>query len=738
MMKKTTLKNTDRFDDDIQGMDHLPPASDGRHATEVTGREKTYLTGSYPDPDRSESTLEPASRKISLDHLINRLNFVNFQDGRVQLHFTDRDSGTRRLIPAFPLPCSGPVLDCRWPGDPDEASLGKTYQLNYMLVPHGEKFIQAVPQAVEMQPGGCRLTLPEISRTISQRRIERQRCRNISVHLVQNNFSFSGSLLDFTSSAFRVELGAVPPQRFDGIDAARPVQVIFHSGRQTLYSSECRILRTTPGRNTSSCVLEPLRHEIQRYRKAEFRSDRQVLNPSPNIIFRHPLTQRRVDLKVVDLSGSGCAVEEDETASVLLPGLILPEVELAFGNIFKIRCSVQVVFRKPLSSPPKPQRVRCGLALIDVSAQDHIKLLGILHQVKDKHTYICNDIDLETLWDFLFETGFIYPAKYALIEKNKKDIKQTYAKLYQRSPDIARHFVYQDNGVILGHMATIRFWERTWLIHHHAARKTALPKAGFAVLDQIGRFVHDTFRIRGLRLDYMVCYYRPQNRFPARVFGGAARHLNDPRCCSVDPFAYVRSEDFVEDSPGLPDGWEISPAVAADFETLTRFYDRVSGGLMLKAMDLDPDGGREDQLCREFQDHGFKRERHLYALRKSGRLKAFIVVNVSDIGLNLSDLVHCLNVLILEPRDLPPDLLRCALGLTLRATRQHGIPALIFPLSYAEENRLPVEKAYHLWAFRISDVNTQAYYRYLHRLTKRVYRPRCATGLRPRQITSGV
>jgi hypothetical protein len=718
-MKKTTVENAHTsFDRDARGLGQLPLAPDASASTEVSGHEKALLAEAIPN--RSKSILEAVVRKISLDHLINRLNFINFQDGHIQLCFSHRHSGRTRRVPGFPLPCFGPVLECMWSGDPDCVCLIKTHELKYILVPHGEKFIQALTEVIECHPEGCRLALPEVSCEISHRRIERQRCQNITVHLVQNSSSFSGSLLDFTSSSFRVELKAVAPQRLDWIDAALPAQVLFHSGLQTLYSSECRILRRTPGRETRGYVLQPLKHEIQRYRKAEFRSDRQVLSPSPNIIFRHPLTQRRVDLKVVDLSGSGFAVEENEANSMLLPGLILPEVELSFGNIFKIKCSVQVVFCKPLPVHENRQRMRCGLALIDVSAQDHIKLLGILHQVKDKNAYICNEIDLEALWDFLFETGFIYPAKYALIEKNKKDIKETYAKLYQRSPDIARHFVYQDNGVILGHMATIRFWEKTWLIHHHAARKSALPKAGLVVLDQIGRFVHDTFRIRGLHMDYMVCYYRPQNRFPSRVFGGVARHINNPQRCSVDPFAYVRFEDPCEDTPMLPDGWQIDAATAIDQETLSFFYERLSGGLMLKAMDLDPVSRREKLLCQEYQKHGFKRERHLFALKERGRLKAFIIVNVSDIGLNLSDLVHCLNALILEPENLPPEVLWSALRLTLRATRQQGIPALIFPLSYAEAKGFPIEKVYHLWAFHTIDANNQMYYRYLSRLTKYV------------------
>ncbi len=717
-MKRATVKELNRLDPDTRAIEHPPLASDPGDSTEVTGQEKEQLARAFPG--RSDSALEDAGRKIQLDQLINRLNFVNFQDGCIQLHFSSRDSGRRRLIPACPLPCSGPVLDCVWSGASVEASLNRTHELKYIRVPHGEKFIQAVPQAIEIQPGGCRLTLPEISYEISHRRIERQRCRNITVHLVQNSSSYSGSLLDFTSSSFRVELTADPLQRFDGIDAARPVQVIFHAGRQTLYSSECRILRSTPGRDARNYVLEPLRREIQRYRKAEFRSDRQVLNPSPNVIFRHPLTQQRVDLKVVDLSGSGFSVEEEEAASVLLPGLILPEVELCFGNIFKIRCSLQVVFRKPPTRPEKRPRVRCGLALIDISARDHIKLLGILHQVKDRNAYVCNDIDPDALWDFLFETGFIYPAKYALIEKNKKDIKETYAKLYQRSPDIARHFVYQDNGVILGHMATIRFWERTWLIHHYAARKSALPRAGLVVLDQVGRFVHDTFRIHGLHMDYMVCYYRPANRFPSRVFGGVARYINNPQSCSVDPFAYVRMPEAASASCGLPAGWEIEAATQGDLEHLAFFYAQASNGLMVKAIDLDPAGRREEALCREFRNYGFKRERHLFALRANDRLKALIVVNVSDIGLNLSDLVHCINAFILEPRELPPEILYAAMRQTLKATGEQQMPALIFPLSYAEENGLPTEKVYHLWAFHTVHGNNQAYYKYLSRLTRYV------------------
>jgi hypothetical protein len=45
-----------------------------------------------------------------------------------------------------------------------------------------------------------------------------------------------------------------------------------------------------------------------------------------------------------------------------------------------------------------------------------------------------------------------------------------------------------------------------------------------------------------------------------------------------------------------------------------------------------------DELSAEYQRLGFKKEKHLFSLRKGDLLKAVILVNISDIGLNLSNL----------------------------------------------------------------------------------------------------
>jgi len=689
--------------------------ADKTPSTEVTIEEKAILT-------RLASSETGAigggiDRTISRKFLLNCLNYINFQEDSIQVHFTNRQNNRPLYIPAFPQPCFSAELECLWAEATDVSLLLRTHELKCILVPRGEKFIQAIPAIIELNTAGCRLRLPRISREVSHRRVERQRCYGISVHLVQNNCSFSGTLYDFSASSFRTELIAEPSQSYECIDINQPVNVLFHSGCHTLFSGECRIIRVIPDRNSRSYVLEPLKSESHRYQKAAFRSQRQILCPSPNIIFRHPLTQKRIDLKVVDLSGSGFSVEEEERSASLLPGLILPDAELHFAGIYKMPFTAQVVFRRAIDVNGNHFRVRCGLAFITVAAKDHVKLLGMLHQAKNKNAYICNDLDLEALWAFLFETGFIYPGKYAMIENKKNEIKKTYARLYNKSPSIARHFIYQDNGQILGHVATIRYWENAWLIHHHAARKSAQKKAGLIVLDQIGRFSHETFRIRGMHMEYLVCYYRPQNRFPSRLFGGVAHHINDPKGCSLDLFAFMTQSDADETAPALSLEWELSPAVATDMDKLGRYYENLSGGLMLKALDLESSNWREEELCAEFRSHGFKRERHLFALRRNGSLKAILLVNISDIGLNLSDLTYCINAFVLDPDDLPPEVFLSALRCAEKASGQSKLPALIFPMSYVEEKSISFEKAYYLWVFHMH-TQSQTYFKYLNWMLK--------------------
>jgi hypothetical protein len=690
-----------------------------KHTADNTERAAQPL-GIFQTPvaGRKPSLVEKpkSDKKVSKAQIINKLNYINFQDGTILVNFRHLKYDKVITLKAAPQPCMGDLVDCRWSESSNSSQIMESYQFSNLLIAKGQKLLEVQADLINIDDDGISLLLPEEGYEISSRRVSRHNCNGIKVQLIQNSTVFFGSLMDYNGFSFRVKLNAVPPQTFDWMNSELSVNIVLSDQTFTYYSGECKVIRHTSGHIARSYILEPLKKEIQRFKQKEFRSERYELTPSPNIVFQHPFTKMKVNLKVVDLSGSGFSVEEDERNTALLPGMILPDLELNFSDSHKIKCSAQVVFRKTMIDANGQKWIKCGLALLDMDIRDHLKVISMLHQAKNKNSYICNEVDLDELWNFFFETGFIYPDKYAAIQQNKKQIKETYAKIYTRNPHIARHFIYQDKGTIFGHMAMLRFYESAWMIHHHAARKSTLNKAGLIVLDQIGRMINDSHHLYSLHMDYMVCYYRPENKFPSRVFGGAVKSIKDPKGCSLDDFAYLHFKRTAPSQSQLPIGWQVSETVPDDLQELADFYDHISGGLMLDAIDLMPEKFGCNGLREEYNKVGLVRERQLYSLRQDGRLKAIFLATTSNLGLNLSDITNCVKAFIVDSLGLDGDILQAAIQTVAGLTGKDSFPALVYPAAFADDQQIDYEKTYNLWVCSLQ--HSDEYFRYLGRLLR--------------------
>ena len=655
-------------------------------------------------------------KPVGKNQLINKLNFINFQDSTLLINFKHRNYDKRLTLSARPQPCLGDTLNCVWEKSDEGLQVLDFYEFQNILIPDSQNLIQVVPELIRMDKKNIHLRLPDYGFEISSRKVIRYRCQNIKAQLIQNSTLFSGTLVDFNACSLKLKLKATPPQTFEWINSEAPVNLILSDHKETYYSGECEIIRQSAGRKTRVYILKPLVNEIQRFKHKEYRSQRYHLTPSPDVLFRHPFTNKMFDLKVIDLSGSGFAVEENQNNSVLLPGMILPVLELSFANSFKIKCRAQVVYRKKVEAEKAGNWFKCGVALLDINIQDHVKLISILQQTKNGKSYFCNRVNLDELWNFFFETGFIYPDKYKHIQKNKDQIKATYEKLYNNESNIARHFIYQDNGRIMGHMAMLRYYRKTWLIHHHAARKSALNKAGLIVLDQIGRMGNNSHQLDSLHMDYLICYYRPENRFPSRVFGGAANSIHDRKGCSIDKFAYYRHQCSSAPGKHLPESWQIKPASKVDLLELENFYQHVSGGLMLDAADLRSDHHCIDELSEEYGRLDLLRDRRIFALRQEGQLKALFMVNLTDLGLNLSDLTNCIKVFVIDQKALSANILRNTLDVLATKYQKADLPALLYPVAFADENGIAYEKCYNFWALSLQ--YTDQYFKYINRLLR--------------------
>ncbi len=692
-MNTNELKQDDGSEMEAAGRKHIiyRPINGGNYKKKSVQEKPFHMIKSSPKESRI------GRRNVgSREQLVDILNLINFQDGTIRAGFRHKKFNRSIARSVYTRMCHGSRLDCVWANKTGIQQIIKSYTFQSLLINDGNNLLLVNPELIDIDMHGISFALPNTYSEIGKRKVKRHACTGIDVQMFQNGTFFNGTLSDFNPLTFKVVSEINGQHSSAGINPDARINLIFSSAGESLYSSECRILRQNGGPKAKTYIFEPITHQIQKFKPSEYRSSRLALIPTPDIIFQHPFTGKMFNRKVLDISGSGVAVEEAEESAALLPGMIIPKLQVGFAGGLTLTCRAQVVYRKLSGKNNTGNLVKCGIAIIDISPLDHMKLLAILSQAENKNSYIDNKIDIDASWDFFFKAGSIKPAEYAVLKADKENIKNTYKKLYDCNPDLARHFIYQTNDTIKGHMAMVRFYENSWLIHHEAAGSPII-EARLGVLNRIAQFIHDSHRFSSIHMDFVMNYFDKGNKFSDLVFKGAASKINDPKGCSLDSFGYFRYRESYADMKRLSEPWRLTKTLPQDLMELKNSYHIGSKGLMLEALDLLPDRNQGRGLSEEYQKLGLTRGKYLLSLRKADVLKAVILINVSDIGLTLSNMTSCIKVFVPDQEYLPQEILYSALSRILAKVGRSEIPVLLFPYEYAIQQSIAIEKEYYLW-----------------------------------------
>ena len=119
---------------------------------------------------------------------------------------------------------------------------------------------------------------------------------------------------------------------------------------------------------------------------------------------------------------------------------------------------------------------------------------------------------------------------------------------------------------------------------------------------------------------------------------------------------------------------------------------------MISALDLEPGDVNDSDLGEEFRKLGLKRERRIFGLKRHDRLQAVVMVNLADIGLNLSDLTNSITLFVLDQQELTIKIVYDALSVLMKSLGQDQLPVLIYPEAAAKSLKIPVEKLYVMWS----------------------------------------
>lgn len=642
------------------------------------------------------------AKPVEVSVLINQINHLHFIEGQLYVHLRNPKYLTNILLRANPSPCIDGLVNCKWSEkQPPEIDFAD-YDLRHLIIDNGQSMILIPGRPQNLDEKGFVFRLTGQGFSVGKRQAKRYAYGNeVTVELIQSGVVAEGKLLDFSPMGYRIGIGSKSSHTFKWLNSDEPVTLQFRYRQRVFLSTICRCVRRRNDIRSMEVVLIPTKQMVSRYKKRRIRNPRQRLFPAPGLTFFHPLLNKDVNLIVSDISTSGFSIYEGPQEGLLLQGMIIPELFVEFSGALRLKCSGQVLYRLE-----EKERVRCGIAILDMDVNSYGQLSHILSNALDPHASISQKLDLEALWEFLFESGFIYPLKYKLIQTHREEFKNTYRKLYQESPEIAKHITYQTNGKIEGHISMIHVYERAWMIHHHAARQGS-RRAGIKVLKDLMLHLNDMHRLPSAKMDYAMCYYRPQNRFPDRVFGDFARELKNPLGCSLDLFTYYTLTTHYQ-AIRCPAGWTLQEASISDIWELTQFYDQHSGGLLLDMMGLKEVQSCAGKLESLYQRHGLIRKWNVYSLRHNDKPRAILIINQSDLGLNLSELLNSIKIIVMDMNtgDLSWEILSLAIGELKSAYEIDEAPVLVYPHGYVHSQGMPYEKHYHLWILDVQYGNT--------------------------------
>jgi hypothetical protein len=650
---------------------------------------------------------------IKQKDLINTLHHIHFTNGSVLVHITDPKYAEDLLIRCRLESCQANEVHCLWPE-------GVSYKsrLLHVIMEDGLSLLLFPIRLTGLDEKGFSVALPAEGHLLGKRKIRRHLCDDVRVDLMQNGFTAQGKLVDFTPTAFHICFPPSPKAAFLWINPDESFTVCLKKGDRILFSGPCRCLRQLDDTRIRELVLIPQEQAISRFRKKKTRTPRLNVIPPPITYFEHPLFKQAVQRDIDNLTFAGFVVEERQEDSVLMPGMIIPGLEIRFAESLKMTCDVQVIYRRKT----KKDLIRCGVAILDMNFRDYRNLSHIMVHAGDPQARFNSDIEAEPLWKFLFTANFIYPKKYHLLQAYREEFKETYRKMCNNQQEIEAHFTYQENGMIYGYISILRAYQRTWMWHHLAATPLNGKRTGIRVLRNIHRFADGLGRYPSSLMDYMIAYFRPDNYFPELLFGGFARKCGNPRVCSIDRFAYLNHPNSGQHLL-LPQGWQLSPLTDRHLPELETYYRNVSGGLLLDVLHLHGCNDGEEALEEVYRRHGLFRHCQLHVLSKTisnEEVKAVFIVNRSSPGLNLSEVLNCIKIIVLDPADLPGDVLKAALDQMSGSYVTDNIPVLIYPSHYPAEQGFKIVREYDCWILDTQHI--REYLEFMENKTKITFR----------------
>lgn len=352
----------------------------------------------------------------------------------------------------------------------------------------------------------------------------------------------------------------------------------------------------------------------------------------------HPLFPgRKIEGQVFEISTSGLSCLLEKTQFPVLK------------NMRFLNCQLQIPFCPPrelsfevahvdFRSDGEFNHFKIGGEFLDASVNLLKDIGSYTQQVKNEFVEDVTEADLDLLWEFMFETNFIYENKRGQIQGQSQKILETYYRLLRKENSIVKKVVFREEDEIKGHLSCIRFFDHAWIVQHLNALKSEKASAARAVVSSICDFFHDPRSHHRNKGFYLVSFFRPNNLYPRILFSESCRLINDTKKCSEHDFMFG-IYDYSAEHKNLNCDLVIDESSAH-----IRFVNSlISKGYFefIRAFGLSGQSPTQLEISEQFEELGLFRARHILHA-SDGESDVFALVELSSPGLNLSELTNAI------------------------------------------------------------------------------------------------
>jgi hypothetical protein len=262
--------------------------------------------------------------------------------------------------------------------------------------------------------------------------------------------------------------------------------------------------------------------------------------------------------------------------------------------------------------------------LIDNEVTNELPRLG---EVDAAYGIKVNELSVDELFSLYWRTGFLYPDKAARLMPHMDLVRDNWRRLLRAGDSL---LYVLSAGSEQKKWASIAVWRTTrsgWTWQHHVAEKSPMSSRAI-MLGGLAACIK-----RGTDKSHQN-WFRPENRFPARVFGSMVENVGEA-VSSVQPhhyFAVPRKLSVAPDS-----SVRVTPYDRTQHEELCTLASYVRGDVYVTGEELDTDVELRatDELYRMV---GLRRTRHVWlAYRKHGDMPIGAAIAYrGPLGINFS------------------------------------------------------------------------------------------------------